>query len=42
VLLPWRDVDPDAELLDHGPVAELLTKTGDQSLRQRDDLSLSF
>ena len=42
VLLPWHDVDPDAELLDHGPVAELLTKTGDQSLRQRDDLSLSF
>ena len=42
VLLPWRDVDPEAELPDHGPVTELLAKTGDQSLRQRDDLSLSF
>jgi 2-amino-4-hydroxy-6-hydroxymethyldihydropteridine diphosphokinase len=42
VLMPWLDLEPDAELLDHGPVAELLLKTSDQELRQRTDLTLSF
>jgi 2-amino-4-hydroxy-6-hydroxymethyldihydropteridine diphosphokinase len=42
VLMPWLDLEPDAELLDHGPVAELLVKTSDQELRQRTDLTLSF
>ncbi|MGA8211213.1 MAG: 2-amino-4-hydroxy-6-hydroxymethyldihydropteridine diphosphokinase [Nocardioidaceae bacterium] len=41
VLLPWHDVEPDAELLDQGPVAELLSKVADQALTPRDDLSLS-
>ena len=31
VLAPWHDVEPDAELLEHGPVAELLEKTADQT-----------
>jgi 2-amino-4-hydroxy-6-hydroxymethyldihydropteridine diphosphokinase len=41
VLAPWHDVEPDAELLDHGPVAELLAKTEDQVVTLRDDLSLT-
>ena len=40
VLAPWYDVEPDAELLDHGPVAELLEKASEQSVSRRDDLSL--
>ncbi len=42
VLAPWNDVEPDAELLDQGPVADLLSKTADQTITLRDDLSLSF
>ena len=42
VLMPWLDVEPDAELLDHGPVGDLLAKSSDQELRQRTDLTLSF
>jgi 2-amino-4-hydroxy-6-hydroxymethyldihydropteridine diphosphokinase len=41
VLAPWHDVEPDAELLDQGPVAELLAKVADQSLTMRDDLTLN-
>jgi 2-amino-4-hydroxy-6-hydroxymethyldihydropteridine diphosphokinase len=39
VLAPWRDVDPDAALPGHGPVAELLAKA-DQSGLRRSNLSL--
>ena len=42
VLAPWNDVEPDAELPDQGPVAELLAKTADQTITLRDDLSLSL
>jgi len=42
VLAPWHDVEPDAELLDQGPVKELLAKTGDQRVTRRDDLSLNL
>ena len=42
VLAPWHDLEPDAELIDHGPVADLLEKTKDQAVRLRDDLRLSF
>ncbi len=42
VLAPWHDVEPDAELLDQGPIAELLEKAADQSIKLRDDLSLTF
>jgi 2-amino-4-hydroxy-6-hydroxymethyldihydropteridine diphosphokinase len=44
VLAPWHDVEPDAELLDHGPIAELLAKvSGDdsQAITLRDDLALA-
>lgn len=40
VLVPWGDVDPDAELPGHGPVADLLAKTGRAGVRRRDDLLL--
>ena len=42
VLAPWSDVDPDATLLDRGPVAELLEKVADQVVTRRDDLSLNL
>lgn len=42
VLAPWHDLEPDAELLDAGPVAELLEKAGDQVVTVRGDLSLTF
>ena len=42
VLAPWSDVEPDAELLDHGPVSELLAKAGSDGLTRRDDLVLSL
>ena len=42
VLAPWNDVEPDAELLDQGPVVELLAKTGDQRITRRDDLILNL
>jgi 2-amino-4-hydroxy-6-hydroxymethyldihydropteridine diphosphokinase len=41
VLAPWHDVEPDAELLDAGPIAELLEKTGRDGITRRDDLTLS-
>jgi 2-amino-4-hydroxy-6-hydroxymethyldihydropteridine diphosphokinase len=40
VLAPWHDVEPDAELLDHGPVAELLAKASEQQVALREDLTL--
>ena len=42
VLAPWHDLEPDAELLDHGPIAELLAKTGDAGIRRRDDVMLDL
>ena len=42
VLAPWHDVEPDAALLDRGPIAELLEKVTDQVITRRDDLSLNL
>jgi 2-amino-4-hydroxy-6-hydroxymethyldihydropteridine diphosphokinase len=42
VLAPWNDVEPDAELIDHGPVAELLAKAGSDGIALRDDLALTL
>ena len=42
VLAPWRDLEPDAELLDHGPVAELLLKLGEDDVTRRDELVLAL
>jgi 2-amino-4-hydroxy-6-hydroxymethyldihydropteridine diphosphokinase len=42
VLAPWNDVEPGAELLDQGPVTELLDKADTDGLTRRDDLSLNL
>jgi 2-amino-4-hydroxy-6-hydroxymethyldihydropteridine diphosphokinase len=45
VLAPWYDVEPDAELLDHGPIAELLAKVSAderQGVTLRDDVALTL
>ena len=42
VLRPWLDVDPGAELLGHGPVADLLAAVGEDGVARRDDLVLDF
>jgi 2-amino-4-hydroxy-6-hydroxymethyldihydropteridine diphosphokinase len=40
VLAPWHDAAPDAALPGHGPVADLLARTGADGVRRRDDLVL--
>ncbi|HVE23832.1 MAG TPA: 2-amino-4-hydroxy-6-hydroxymethyldihydropteridine diphosphokinase [Sporichthya sp.] len=36
VLVPWRDVEPDAELATHGKVADLLTDLNTSTVRRTD------
>ena len=40
VLLPWAELDPDAELPGAGRVAELAEKVGTEGVVRRDDLAL--
>ncbi len=40
VLAPWHDVDPDAEVPGHGPVADLLDAAGREGVVLREDLEL--
>ncbi|MCW2857094.1 MAG: folK [Marmoricola sp.] len=40
VLIPWNDLEPDAEIPGYGLVAELLEKTGRDGVVRRDDLIL--
>jgi 2-amino-4-hydroxy-6-hydroxymethyldihydropteridine diphosphokinase len=40
VLLPWHDVQPDAVLPGHGPIARLLGGLDQSAMRRRDDLVL--
>ncbi len=40
VLQPWHDVEPDAELVDAGPVADLLAGLDTSVVTRRDDLEL--
>lgn len=42
VLAPWHDVEPDAELPDHGAVKTLLEQVGDQGITKREDISLDL
>lgn len=42
VLRPWLDLEPDAELLDRGRVADLLAAIGESGVEKRDDLSLEL
>lgn len=40
VLQPWLDVEPDAVLIESGPVAELLAQLDTSGIARRDDLTL--
>ncbi|MFI8824578.1 2-amino-4-hydroxy-6-hydroxymethyldihydropteridine diphosphokinase [Streptomyces sp. NPDC053431] len=40
VLAPWHDVDPEAQLPGHGPVAALLAAVGHEGVVPRTDLEL--
>lgn len=40
VLMPWLDLDPDAELPGHGRVADLLARLDTAGVHRRDDLTL--
>ena len=42
VLQPWFDVDPEAELPDAGPIAQLLEKADTSGVTRRDDLVLEL
>lgn len=42
VLVPWHELESDAVLLDHGPVAELLEKVDTTGVVKREDLSLEL
>ncbi|MFS3127248.1 2-amino-4-hydroxy-6-hydroxymethyldihydropteridine diphosphokinase [Nocardioides sp. Bht2] len=42
VLRPWHDLEPDATLIDAGPIADLLEGLDQSGLKLRDDLSLQI
>ena len=42
VLAPWADLEPDAQFLDRGPVADLLAAADASGITRRDDLVLEF
>lgn len=42
VLQPWLDLEPDAHLLDRGPIKEILDQIGAVGLSRRDDLVLEL
>ena len=40
VLMPWHEVEPDAELVGHGRIADLLAGLDVSGVRRRDDLRI--
>jgi 2-amino-4-hydroxy-6-hydroxymethyldihydropteridine diphosphokinase len=42
VLVPWLDLEPEAEIPGVGPVAELVEKTGREGVVLREDIELEF
>lgn len=42
VLVPWLELEPEAELVGHGRVADLLAHLDTSSVRRRDDLAIEF
>lgn len=40
VLLPWHEVEPDAEVVGHGRIADLLAGLDVSGVRRRDDLRI--
>ena len=42
VLVPWLDLEPDAEIPGVGPIAELVEKTGRDGVTVREDVELEY
>ena len=42
VLVPWLDLEPDAEIPGVGPIAELVEKTGRAGVTVREDIELEY
>ena len=42
VLVPWLELDPDAEIPGEGPIVKLLEKVGEDGVTRRDDLALEL
>ena len=42
VLVPWLELEPEAEIPGAGPVAELVEKTGREGVTLREDIELEF
>ncbi|WP_110241035.1 2-amino-4-hydroxy-6-hydroxymethyldihydropteridine diphosphokinase [Nocardioides gilvus] len=42
VLVPWHEIEPDAVLLDHGPIAELIEKVDVSGVVKREDITLDL
>ena len=42
VLRPWHDLEPDAVMPDHGPIADLLADLDEGGIARRDDLELEI
>ncbi|HET9501313.1 MAG TPA: 2-amino-4-hydroxy-6-hydroxymethyldihydropteridine diphosphokinase [Marmoricola sp.] len=42
VLVPWHDLEPDAEIPGAGPIAELVERTGRGGVNRRDDIELEL
>jgi 2-amino-4-hydroxy-6-hydroxymethyldihydropteridine diphosphokinase len=42
VLVPWHEVEPEAEIPGAGPIVELLEKTGRDGVDLREDIELEF
>ena len=42
VLVPWLELEPEAELPGAGPIVELLEKTGREGVALREDIELEF
>lgn len=40
VLVPWHDIDPDAELEGHGPIADLIEDVDVSGVKRRDDIDI--
>ena len=42
MLVPWHDVEPEAELPEAGPIADLLAGLDTSGVKRRDDLVLEL
>ena len=41
VLVPWLDIDPNAEIAGHGPIAELIDDLDTSTVKRRDDIVIN-